>query len=260
MRVVRRGSVACKPAPGLDAASARLITGRIRRLADAGVRTPAMRYSVQRGELLSDWIDCRSALELLNGCHDPGSRGATLALLLEPLAALHRSDVGMPAPREFDPLRRVRPRLAGAESLARDLGCRLEMLFETGLPADCVVHGDFHVGQVLVDGSDRAWLIDFDDLALGCPEVDLGNFCAHLVTAREGSSSLAESWSEMSAAITGSYARLGPRPRRHLFDLLGAAALLRRALKLREQHRAPALWPEALVFAERLTRYRRSTS
>lgn len=260
MRVFRRGSAACKPVPGLDAAGARLMTGRISRLAACGVRTPAVRYSPKRGELVSEWIESRSAADLLDACHDPSRRDSTLPLLLAPLAALHRSNAGLPVPREFDPLLRVRPRLPAAESLARDLGCRLEMLLEAGLPTDCVVHGDFHVGQILVDRSDRAWLIDFDDLAIGCPEVDLGNFCAHLVTSREGRPSLAESWAEMTHAVTETYARLGRRPRRHLLDLLGAAALLRRSLKLREQHRAPALWPEALVFAERLTRYRRSTS
>jgi aminoglycoside phosphotransferase (APT) family kinase protein len=41
------------------------------------------------------------------------------------------------------------------------------------------VHGDFHLGQVHVDG-DRAWLVDLDALGFADPASDLGNILVFL--------------------------------------------------------------------------------
>jgi hypothetical protein len=41
------------------------------------------------------------------------------------------------------------------------------------------VHGDFHLGQVHVDG-DRAWLVDLDALGFGDPASDVGNLLVFL--------------------------------------------------------------------------------
>ncbi|MDH3784655.1 MAG: aminoglycoside phosphotransferase family protein, partial [Acidobacteriota bacterium] len=45
-----------------------------------------------------------------------------------------------------------------------------------------VVHGDFHIGQVVV-GSQRILLVDLDRAGVGHPVVDLGSFLASLVEA-----------------------------------------------------------------------------
>lgn len=44
----------------------------------------------------------------------------------------------------------------------------------------CVVHGDFHAGQVLLAGSNTI-LLDFDSAGAGEPTFDLGNFLAHQI-------------------------------------------------------------------------------
>ena len=39
-----------------------------------------------------------------------------------------------------------------------------------------IVHGDYHVGQILIESvTGDVWLLDLDDLALDQPESDLGN-------------------------------------------------------------------------------------
>ena len=52
------------------------------------------------------------------------------------------------------------------------------------LPAakDCVIHGDFHLRQLLVQGNQVA-LFDFDEFAIGDPTQDLANFIADLLYA-----------------------------------------------------------------------------
>lgn len=47
-------------------------------------------------------------------------------------------------------------------------------------PQAGVLHRDLHDGQVLVDDSNRAGLLDLDTLAVGDPALDLGNLLAHL--------------------------------------------------------------------------------
>jgi aminoglycoside phosphotransferase (APT) family kinase protein len=43
-----------------------------------------------------------------------------------------------------------------------------------------LIHGDFHLDQLLLLDSGRLALFDFDELALGDPLQDLANFCADL--------------------------------------------------------------------------------
>ncbi len=47
------------------------------------------------------------------------------------------------------------------------------------------VHGDFNVGQLLVDGN-RTWVVDVDTLAEGSPSVDLAAYAANLHNGRRG--------------------------------------------------------------------------
>lgn len=46
----------------------------------------------------------------------------------------------------------------------------------------CLIHGDFHIGQLLAD-RDRIVFFDFDELAVGDPAQDLANFIVDLQSA-----------------------------------------------------------------------------
>lgn len=95
------------------------------------------------------------------------------------LSTLHQVDhrVSLPTSSGFG---RARRRLAAA----RDLGVPASMIDELGERLDKLgtqfptwaatrlVHGDAHTGNIVrLDG--RHLLVDLDDLALGCPEIDL---------------------------------------------------------------------------------------
>ena len=46
---------------------------------------------------------------------------------------------------------------------------------------ETMIHRDFYDTQVLWDGA-RAWIVDFDQLSVGDPALDLGHFVAHLAS------------------------------------------------------------------------------
>jgi aminoglycoside phosphotransferase (APT) family kinase protein len=104
------------------------------------------------------------------------------------LAKLHRCSLPAGPARGVDALLlRCHPRhpflgLAFPELAATvdDIAARARAL-ERRLPAVPVtpVHGDFHLGQVHVDG-DRAWLVDLDALGFADPASDLGNVLVFL--------------------------------------------------------------------------------
>lgn len=48
-------------------------------------------------------------------------------------------------------------------------------------PEPCVVHGDLYDGQIFIDEHFSLSLIDLDDVGVGDPALDIGNFCAHLL-------------------------------------------------------------------------------
>ena len=120
---------------------------------------------------------------------------------------------------------------------------RLASMLATDLrdvpPAESIVHGDFYDDQVLVSGS-RATLIDLDELRLGHPLVDVGNFLAHL-TARstDGRADVEHAH----AAFLDAYARRYPRTRERI-ALFEAAALLK--LAVRPFRSLQPDWPEAI--------------
>jgi Ser/Thr protein kinase RdoA (MazF antagonist) len=87
-----------------------------------------------------------------------------------------------------------------------------------------VVHRDLYEEQVLV--GDRIGLIDLDDAALGPPELDVGNFLAHvdLLALRSGADLAA-----VTDALLDGYREGGPRLDRGLLGRCRALTLLRLA-------------------------------
>ncbi|MDZ7266768.1 MAG: aminoglycoside phosphotransferase family protein [candidate division KSB1 bacterium] len=113
---------------------------------------------------------------------------AAFRLLARTLVKLHRSPLAPGTPftvREL--LTRCHPRheflalalpnLAPAIDYLVTTAFKLEAAF--GRIAMTPLHGDFHLGQVHLEGN-RAWLIDYDALCYGDPASDLGNLLVFL--------------------------------------------------------------------------------
>lgn len=120
------------------------------------------------------------AFERINGdCGIGLLQKTTLRELIAPLIELHKIDQNK-LPR-FDPFFRIDPRVA-ALSIPRGLVLEIQKRKQVEIPVTGIVHGDFHLGQLIRESSGKCWIIDLDDMATGSPEVDLGNLAANLAT------------------------------------------------------------------------------
>ncbi len=81
------------------------------------------------------------------------------------------------------------------------------------------VHGDFNVGQILVDG-DTTWVVDVDTLAAGSPSVDLAAYAVNVHNGRAGDD---DHLQRTLRALTDAYGRVPTDLTWHL-----AATMLRR--------------------------------
>ncbi len=100
--------------------------------------------------------------------------------------------------------------------------------------ADVVpVHGDFNVGQLLVDGDD-AWVIDVDTLAQGSPSVDLAAYAANVHNGRPADGD------DMNVALATLIDAYGQAPDDLMWHL--ATTMLRRVD--RPIRRMKKRWPE----------------
>jgi aminoglycoside phosphotransferase (APT) family kinase protein len=95
------------------------------------------------------------------------------------------------------------------------------------------VHGDFNVGQILVDG-DTTWVVDFDTLATGSPSVDLAAYAANVHNGRAGDD---DNMQRTLRALADAYGRVPTDLTWHL-----AATMLRRVD--RPIRRLKKRWPE----------------
>ena len=195
---------------------------RARQIGLAGGRTPVPEYCPDKQALAFSLVRGATGVALIDG--------GTLSDLLAPLRAVSRAALTDLAP--YDPFAKIPARL-GPEP-PRWLTDRLAGLADIPPGSPGVVHGDFHCGQLIRDGSGRIWVVDLDDMAFGPVEADLGNFAAHLATrpetrredlrvgVRDWGGRVLEAWNRLSAPCEPTLFW------RHL-DI----ALIRRALKLR---------------------------
>lgn len=187
-----------------------------------GIRTPDARPGATPDALTFDHITGSARFDLIATTPMPA--------LLAPLAALH--DLPAISVPRFDPLLRIRPRLR-----ANDPGWLTAALSQHGmdeLGGTALLHGDFHVGQLIGDDAGVVWLIDLDDLACGPLEADLGNFIAHLATSPEADRGhFAESLVFWRREVLDGWAALGRGYDRVRVDRFLRLALIRRHLKLR---------------------------
>lgn len=206
-------------------ADARTATEAVRRsvaLRQQAVRTP--RAAAKGATVTFDRIAGSSGLPLV---------GRPIERWLAPLASLHVCALDrLP---QFDPLRRIIPRI----DLLTDSALRtaLGRLAQTGPTGTALIHGDFHLGQVICDTHDQAWLIDLDDLAIGPAEADIGNLIANLATQDHLPGPFSVRIKNWRKDVLGMWARMGQTANSAKVDHFTALALIRRHLKLREHAR-----------------------
>ena len=203
---------------------ARTLVSRTKAARNAGVPTPPARLERDQRAISFPKLDGESGVGLVTK--------RPMSNLLAPLLALNRASVESLSP--FDPFAKILPRLEASDpSWLHQAIERLRPFPNTG---SSVIHGDFHAGQLIHEASGSVSIIDLEDLALGSPEADLANFAAHLATRPETSStSLADGLAGWLIAVHTGWSRLGQSANPDLLISHAGAALIRRALKLRER-------------------------
>ncbi|MFZ7092219.1 phosphotransferase family protein [Primorskyibacter sp. 2E233] len=152
---------------------------------------------------------------------------------LAPLIPLHTSVLDGLSP--FDPMLRISPRLDLLTNPS--LRAALHRLAQASPRGGSVIHGDFHLGQVIAAQDGVAWLIDLDDLAIGPVEADIGNLIANLATQDDLPGPFAVRLEHWRQAVQGEWFRLDQTANPTWVEHFAALALIRRHLKLREQAR-----------------------
>ena len=246
-RVRCEDGAAVKLLGALPSTEGRRLAALSHHLCAAGVRTPPASYLPAEHALRMPRAAGEGGRERLARWLAAGAGGRPdcdrdLTVALRPLVRLHAlraADLGL---ARFDPWSKVLPRLADGTALpavlreeARAVVADVRALARcVEDPGEHVVHGDFHAGQLVFDDAEEAWLLDLDDLAAGHPEADLGNFAAHVATQpNRGESCTAAGFAEWAQRLAEAcVAAGGARPDRARLAAHGAAALLRRALKL----------------------------
>ena len=234
-------------------------------LRSAGVHTPTVTYDRETNELVFPWISGINGRRLApryHGCIDHWvsidmKTHSYLTRSLRPLVGLHSIDPRGLSLMALDPWQRIEPRLPkeNEECLDAEISwARQVYLMLRAVAADLrmdpptkglvPVHGDFHVGQLLFDTpAGDPWMLDLDDIALSVPESDLGNLAAHIVTSKDlFSGDILTGFRHLQSMLCRVYSEQSERRTSDCsIKFYGAVALLRRALKLREQDvRAPS--------------------
>jgi aminoglycoside phosphotransferase (APT) family kinase protein len=153
----------------------------LRAAAQAGMRVPELLASGPSYLVLS-WVDGEAlARRILRDEGFATARTRLVAQFAEQLALLHtrvRPDQ-VPGLALADPVADVRRRLdaMGEPHPAFELGLRWLEEHRPPLREDAVVHGDFRLGNVMVDADGLAAVLDWELSHLGDPLQDLGWLC-----------------------------------------------------------------------------------
>lgn len=214
-----------------DRLAAEAVRDRIRVLTDGGVRTPACQVSRSGRALIYPLIRGRAGMAAV-ATFETG----VLRQIMAQTAALHGATIPKNTHR-FDPLGKIVSRLDCTAECAyqRIINDALEDI-DRARRQYRLIHGDLHAGQFIIDGGGYVWLLDLDDVAVGDPEADLGNFAAHLATRPETSlQSPLDAMRHWQTEVLNAYAKTGKTANGFLTDAYGRIALVRRALKKAER-------------------------
>jgi Phosphotransferase enzyme family len=263
--VQRNGAFALKMFAGGNAPMADLVLALASRLRLAGVTVPETSKDTLTGALRQPWIDGLTLCESLVAA-GPMTTAIEFAQhkqhfkgVMNVVGKLHGASACSDGLQSFKPFRLVDRRLnalppgrlsLGNRRLAGEIRAQLGACLAT-FPMTGPVHGDLHARQVIQDKTTGVWwLIDLDDVALGSPEVDIGNFCAHIAsTPAINGTSVNHAFEIMTALCLDTYD--GSLAQRSI-NLFGSAALVRRALKCAEQLGSQARVEMILLAAQHL--------
>lgn len=205
----------------LNAATTAEVIRRTRIARLNGVVTPNINAVKNNHTIQFERIDGECGIQLL--------QKTSLRELIAPLIALHDIDHAK-FPR-FDPFLRIDPRVA-ALSIPHGLVQEINKRKHIEFPTTGIVHGDFHLKQLIRDTDGHCWVIDLDDLAIGPIEADLGNLAAYLAThpATMGDS-MSTSLRYWKQQIMGAWNDLGQTYQENWLRYFMQVALIRRTLK-----------------------------
>ena len=236
-------------------------------LAAKGVPTPPASYDKDTHEIVSPWINGLTAREILRQRpkvpatpDDPVLTQIGEALMV-PLQKLHGTDPFENGLRRFDPWALIAPRLelphnlqAKSNILANRLRLMESVLLSQISRPWVTVHGDLHVGQIIL-APDDIWLLDLDDLAAGWFESDLANFSAHIASSRDlFLGNIFSGFIGISRGLSTQYTKRSGIPVQSiLVSYYGALALLRRSLKLAIQDGCGVMAQQVFQAALRVT-------
>lgn len=110
---------------------------------------------------------------------DPGGRARLLTQCAAALAAIHRAAVDAPGLTEQDPLAEWRERIdaMGDTTATFEWAFRWLQKHRPTRSPERLVHGDFRMGNLIVDGSTLAAVLDWELVHLGDIHEDLAWFC-----------------------------------------------------------------------------------
>jgi len=249
-------------------------------LSVAGVPTPVGRYDVVNNRLAFPKLSGIEARLLIKKLSDDLTTTEWFwSLLLKPLSCLHTVDQSSLDLKPIDPLRHVSRRLLETTDDALSFPANsLHEILKKSIKDDLnqlsleltVCHGDYHVGQILIDPVEiTSSVVDLDDVGLGLVEMDLSNLVAHMTTSpglalhrfkiTDATNATVDQqlfdqqflfWSDKLIKIHQASSTLPISSRR--IALYGAAALMRRALKLNERGHSRQLIQSILQGADAL--------
>lgn len=255
----RDGAFALKVFPRHRSDAIESVVALTHKLRFLGVPIPETSSDFHAHGIRLPWIDgptMKQCIELRGPCrtlHDLSSNASDLVTAMKILCGLHSAGIPQRDLTNFDPFRHIDQRLGRSTPPDQSpvfyvQAMELRAILKTELPepaGKCIIHGDFHVGQLIQDGaSGKWWLIDLDDVARGYPEADVANFCVHLATSKtifEGD--ILAAYRAILAIAVKAYGR---PLENHLLAAFAATTFLRRALKKAERGEAN-MWTAMLI-------------
>ncbi|OSC43201.1 phosphotransferase family protein [Mycobacterium decipiens] len=110
---------------------------------------------------------------------DEAGRGRLLRQCAQALATIHRADSGDPGLAREDPLVQWRTRLdaMGDTTATFEWAFRWLAAQRPSPTPEVLVHGDYRMGNLIVDGSDLAAVLDWELVHIGAAFEDLAWFC-----------------------------------------------------------------------------------
>ncbi len=129
--------------------------------------------------LICDAIEGETIVRRIQRQLDAPGRARLLRQCADALAAVHRADAGDPALAHDDPLDQWRARLdaIGDTTATFEWAFRWLEAHRPRASAKVLVHGDYRMGNLIVDGSDLAAVLDWELVHVGQAYEDLAWFC-----------------------------------------------------------------------------------